>query len=180
MTFLKEFVNVLSVASISFILLSAVFAFVVWFNLLDGTIRSKAGAGFIVLGAVLAGAGLWIRPLLYLAMAYFLAMWGLSSLGPRLWARVLLLGSHERPDFIALDTDGLQAANMLVVVDCTYGAQVAQELENSGFRYSRHADGRVDAVPLDQSGNHPNPLCCAEPIHDSRPLHRARRAVKYG
>ena len=87
MTFLKEFVNVLSVASISFILLSAVFAFVVWFNLLDGTIRSKAGAGFIVLGAVLAGAGLWIRPLLYLAIAYFLAMWGLSSLGPRLWEK---------------------------------------------------------------------------------------------
>ena len=39
MTFLKNFVNVLSIASISFILLSAVFAFIVYFNLLDGKIK---------------------------------------------------------------------------------------------------------------------------------------------
>jgi hypothetical protein len=85
MTFIKNFINVLSVASISFILLSAIFAFIVYFNLLDGRIRSKAGTGFIIFGVVLAVAGLWITPLLYLAIAYFLSLWGLAKLGPRLW-----------------------------------------------------------------------------------------------
>jgi hypothetical protein len=85
MTFIKNFVNVLSVASISFILLTAVFAFIVYFNLLNGKIRSKAGIGFVVFGVVLAVAGLWITPLLYLAVAYFLVMWGTSALGGRLW-----------------------------------------------------------------------------------------------
>ena len=36
MTFFKDFVNVLSAASISFILLSSIFAFIVYFNLLGG------------------------------------------------------------------------------------------------------------------------------------------------
>jgi hypothetical protein len=87
MTFIKNFVNVLSVASISFILLSAVFAFVVYFNLLDGRVRSKTGIAFIVLGVILAIAGLFITPLLYLAIAYFLSMWGCAKLGPRLWEK---------------------------------------------------------------------------------------------
>jgi len=85
MTFLKNFVNVLSVASISFILLSSIFAFIVFFNLLDGKIKSKGGVGFIVFGFVLAFAGLFVRPLMYLAVAYFLILWVLSSLGGRLW-----------------------------------------------------------------------------------------------
>jgi hypothetical protein len=85
MTFLKNFINVLSVASISFILLSSVFAIVVYFNLLDGRIKSKGGIGFIVFGGILAVAGLFFSPLLYLAVAYFLILWALSSLGPRLW-----------------------------------------------------------------------------------------------
>jgi hypothetical protein len=85
MTFLKNFVNVLSVASISFILLSAIFAFIVYFNLMDGKLKGKAGIGFIVFGAICAVAGLFVRPLLYLAVAYFLIMWGLAHLGPKLW-----------------------------------------------------------------------------------------------
>ena len=85
MTFIKNFVNVLSVASISFILLTAIFAFIVYFNLMDGKIRSKAGIGFIVFGVFLAVAGLWILPLLYLAVAYFFVMWGCATLGPKLW-----------------------------------------------------------------------------------------------
>jgi hypothetical protein len=85
MTFLKNFVNVLSVASISFILLSAVFAFIVYFNLLGGRIKTKAGIGFIVFGVVLTIAGLFITPLLYLAVAYFLFLWGCAKLGGRLW-----------------------------------------------------------------------------------------------
>jgi len=85
MTFLKNFVNVLSVASISFILLSAVFAFVVYFNLLDGRIKSKGGIGFIVFGAVLIVAGLFVTPLLYCGIAYFICLWGLVKMGSRLW-----------------------------------------------------------------------------------------------
>ena len=45
MTFIRNFINVLSVASISFILLSAVFAFIVYFNLLDGRLKDD-GHGF--------------------------------------------------------------------------------------------------------------------------------------
>jgi hypothetical protein len=85
MTFLKNFVNVLSVASISFILLSSVFALIVYFNLLDGRIKSKGGIGFIVFGGILAVAGLFFAPLLNLAVAYFLLLWALASIGPRLW-----------------------------------------------------------------------------------------------
>jgi hypothetical protein len=85
MTFIKNFVNVLSVASISFILLTAIFAFIVYFNLLDGKVRSKAGIGFIVFGVILAIAGIWILPLLYLSVAYFLVLWGCAALGSKLW-----------------------------------------------------------------------------------------------
>jgi hypothetical protein len=85
MTFLKNFINVLSAASISFILLSAVFAFIVYFNLLDGRVKSKTGISFVVLGAIFAVAGIWITPLLYLAVAYFFFMWGCAKLGGRLW-----------------------------------------------------------------------------------------------
>lgn len=85
MTFLKNFVNVLSIASISFILLSAVFAFIVFFNLLGGKIKSKGGIGFVVFGVVLALGGLFFAPLMYLAVAYFLILWALAKLGGRLW-----------------------------------------------------------------------------------------------
>jgi hypothetical protein len=85
MDFLKNFINVLSVASISFILLSAIFAFIVYFNLMDGKLKSKGGMGFIVFGVVCVVAGLFVRPLLYMAVAYFLVMWGLAKLGGRLW-----------------------------------------------------------------------------------------------
>ena len=85
MTFIKNFINVLSVASISFILLSAVFAFIIYFNLLDGRLKDKGGIGFIIFGAICAVAGLFVTPLLYLAVAYFLILWGLAALGPRLW-----------------------------------------------------------------------------------------------
>jgi cytochrome b/b6/petD-like protein len=85
MVFLKNFINVLSVASISFILLSAAFAFIVYFCLLDGKVKSKAGVAFIIVGLIIATAGLWFTPMFYLAIAYFLSMWGLATLGPRLW-----------------------------------------------------------------------------------------------
>ena len=85
MTFLNNFVNVLSVASISFILLSSVFFMIVYFNLMNGRLKEKTGIAFIVFGAVCAVAGLWVRPLLFLAVAYFLVMWVLSALGGKLW-----------------------------------------------------------------------------------------------
>jgi hypothetical protein len=85
MVFLKNFINVLSIASISFILLTAVFAFIIYFNLMDGRLKSKGGIGFIVFGVVCAIGGLFFAPLMYLAVAYFLIMWGLAKLGPSLW-----------------------------------------------------------------------------------------------
>jgi hypothetical protein len=87
MTFIKEFVNVLSIASISFTLLTAIFVFIVYFNLLDGQVRSKTGIGLVIFGAVCAVAGLFYQPLLYLAVAYFLVMWGCAKMGPRLWEK---------------------------------------------------------------------------------------------
>jgi hypothetical protein len=85
MTFLKNFVNVLSVASISFILLSAVFALLIYFNLLDGKLKSKGGIGFLVFGGILAVAGLFVPSLMYLAVAYFLILFALAKLGPMIW-----------------------------------------------------------------------------------------------
>lgn len=85
MDFIKDFVNVLSEASISFLLLTSVFAFIIFFNLLDGRLKSKGGFFFIGFGVVLVVVGLFIHPLLYLAVAYFLVMFVLSSLGGRLW-----------------------------------------------------------------------------------------------
>ena len=98
MTFLKNFVNVLSVASISFILLSAIFFMIVYFNLMGGRVKSKGGIGFIIFGAICAVAGLFVRELMYLAVAYFLILWALAQLGPRLWDRkvgkwMLIVGS---------------------------------------------------------------------------------------
>ena len=85
MTFLKDFVNVLSGASISFLLLTSTFACIVYFSLLDGRLRSKGGSALIALGVVFAVVGIFIRPLLYLAVAYFIIMFGLANLGGRLW-----------------------------------------------------------------------------------------------
>jgi hypothetical protein len=85
MTFFKDFVNVLSGASISFLLLTAVFSFIVYFNLLDGRLRSKAGTAFIAFGVLFVVAGLFVTPLLYLGIAYLAIMFGLAKLGPRLW-----------------------------------------------------------------------------------------------
>src|ERR1051326_4349274 len=97
MTFIKDYVNVLSAASISFLLLTSIFAIIIYFNLLEGRLRSKGGTAFIVAGVVLVIIGLFIRPLLYLAVAYFILLFVLSNLGPRLWDKktgkwLLILG----------------------------------------------------------------------------------------
>src|ERR1043165_8234337 len=85
MTFFKDFVNVLSGSSISFLVLSFSFGFIVFFNLLEGRLKSKGGYAFIGLGILFLVAGIFIRPLLYLGIAYFLLMFGLAALGGRLW-----------------------------------------------------------------------------------------------
>ena len=87
MTFLKDYINVLSAASISFLLLTSIFAIIIYFNLLEGRMRSKGGTAFIVAGVLLVIVGIFIRPLLYLAVAYFVLLFILSNLGPRLWDR---------------------------------------------------------------------------------------------
>jgi hypothetical protein len=85
MTFIKDFINVLSGASISFILLSATFGFIIFFNLYDGKIKSKVGGGFLGFGILLLVAGLFITPLLYCGIAYLGIMFVLAHLGGRLW-----------------------------------------------------------------------------------------------
>ena len=87
MTFLKDFINVLSAGSISFLLLSSVFGFIIFFNLMDGRIRSKGGSAFVIFGVLFLLTGIFIRPLMYLAVAYFLIMFVLANLGGRLWDR---------------------------------------------------------------------------------------------
>jgi hypothetical protein len=87
MTFLKDFINVLSGASVSFILLTAIFAFIVFFGLLDGQIKSKGGFALLGLGLVFLLAGVVIRPLLYLGIAYLLLMFVMAHLGPRIWEK---------------------------------------------------------------------------------------------
>src|SRR5258708_4562564 len=85
MTFLKEFINVLSASSISFLLLTSIFAFIVFFNLLDGQVKSKGGYAFLSLGILFIVAGFAVTPLLYFGIAYMLIMFGLAHLGGRLW-----------------------------------------------------------------------------------------------
>src|SRR5689334_3085013 len=75
MTFFKDFINVLSAA----------FAFIVYFNLLGGKLKSSGGYGFVGFGILLLIAGIFITPLLYLGIAYLLLLFGLVALGPRLW-----------------------------------------------------------------------------------------------
>ena len=87
MTFIKDFINVLSAASVSFLLLSSVFGFILFFNLSDGRIKSKGGSAFIAFGVLLLVTGIFIRPLLYLGIAYFPIMFALAHLGGRLWDR---------------------------------------------------------------------------------------------
>jgi hypothetical protein len=97
MTFIKDFINVLSGASISFILLSAIFLFIVYFNLSNGSLKSKPGIGLAAFGVLLLVAGIWITPLLYCGIAYLALMWVLAKLGGRLWESktglwILILG----------------------------------------------------------------------------------------
>ena len=85
MNFIKEFINVLSVASISFVYLSAAFAFLVYFNLLDGKLKSKTGIGFTVVGVLFLIAGIFFKPLLFLGIAWLLTQFAMAHVGPRLW-----------------------------------------------------------------------------------------------
>lgn len=129
MTFIKEFINALSGSSISFLLLTSVFAFIIYFNLLDGKLKSKAGYLFLTFGIVFLVAGLFVTPLLYLGIAYLAIMFGLANLGGRLWdARVgkrLLIGvalvfglSMLDPQFylIAAKPDNVPIAAMIFLL----------------------------------------------------------------
>src|SRR5262245_53035501 len=129
MTFLKDFVNVFSAASISFLLLSSVFGFIVYFNLLEGRLKSKGGYAFITLGVVFLVAVLAIRPLFYLGIAYFIVMLVCVSLGGRLWdkkvgLRLLIAGiagffiSFLDPNFylIAAKPDNVPIGGMIFLL----------------------------------------------------------------
>src|SRR5258708_16428623 len=83
--FIKDFISVLSGSSISFLLLSSPFISILYYNLAGGTLKSKGGGAFIAFGVLLLVAGIFVRPLVYLGVAYFLIMFGLAHLGGRLW-----------------------------------------------------------------------------------------------
>lgn len=92
---IKNLINVLSGAAVSFMLLSFVFLFVMYFNLLDGKLKSKAGRAFLGIGIVFTAAGLFYGPLLALGLSYLASMFMLAHLGPRLWDKkvgLMLLG----------------------------------------------------------------------------------------
>ena len=173
MTFLKDFINVLSAGSISFLLLSSVFGFIVFFNLMDGRVRSKAGSAFIGFGVLLLVAGIFIRPLLYLAVAYFLLMFVLANLGPRLWdgkvglwMLILVFGgfmlSMLDPNFylIAAKPDNVPIGAMIFLLGIfTWIALRKAYLQRQADR------GRRDPVGEDGVGR--------EALHVARPrLHR--------
>ncbi|HVT03935.1 MAG TPA: hypothetical protein VHL58_11250 [Thermoanaerobaculia bacterium] len=82
---IKNLINLLSSASLSFMLLSFLFGFIVYFNLMDGKMKEGGGKAFIAVGVVLLFAGIFIRPLLLLGIVYFALMFLLYRLGPRLW-----------------------------------------------------------------------------------------------
>ena len=85
MDFIKDFVNVLSAGSISFLLLTSIFALIIFFNLLNGRIKSTGGLAFLGFGILLLVVGIFIRPLFYLGVAYLLILVALAALGGRLW-----------------------------------------------------------------------------------------------
>ncbi len=92
---IKDLINVLSGAAVSFMLLSFVFLFVMFFNLLDGKLKSKAGRALLGIGIVFTIAGLFYGPLLVLGLSYLASMFMLAHLGPRLWDKkvgLILLG----------------------------------------------------------------------------------------
>src|SRR4051812_50092796 len=83
MTFIKDFVNVLSAGSISFLLLTSIFALIIFFNLMGGRIKSTGGFAFIGFGLLIFLVGIFVPPLLYLGVAYFLILFVLARLGGR-------------------------------------------------------------------------------------------------
>src|SRR5438270_118280 len=85
MTFIKDFVNVLSAGSISFVLLTSIFALIIFLKLMGGRIKSAGGFAFIGFGLLLFLTGIFVRPLAYLGVAYFLILFVLARLGGRIW-----------------------------------------------------------------------------------------------
>src|SRR3977135_101308 len=85
MTFIKDFINVLSAGSISFVLLTSIFALIIYFNLMGGRIKSTGGMAFVGFGILLLILGIFITPLLYLGIAYLVILFALSRLGGRIW-----------------------------------------------------------------------------------------------
>ncbi|HVR43532.1 MAG TPA: hypothetical protein VMS56_08810 [Thermoanaerobaculia bacterium] len=126
---IKNLINLLSGAAFSFLYLSFLFAFVVWFNLMDGTLRSRAGRAFLTIGIAFVVTGLFFFPLMVLGVAYLATMFILAHLGPRLWdgkVGLIILGtvgvafafSMLDPDFflIAAKPDNVPIAAMIFLL----------------------------------------------------------------
>src|SRR3954452_4236346 len=85
MTFIKDFVNVLSAGSMSYLVLTSIFALIIFFNLMGGRIKSTCGFAFIGFGLLMFLAGIFVPPLLYLCVASLLILFVVARLGGRLW-----------------------------------------------------------------------------------------------
>lgn len=129
MVFVKDLINTLSGASVSFLLLTFVFFFVVHFNLLDGKIRSKGGAILIGSSVLLTLGGFVARPLLFLGLSLLASLYLLVRLGPRLWdtkvglimmataAMVFVLAMFDRNFFlIAAKPDNVPIVAMIFLM----------------------------------------------------------------
>ena len=89
---IKGLVNILSEAAISFVLLSYVFVAVLYFNMLDGRLRSKAGGVLLGVGILVTIVGFSNLMLFILGVSMTLSVLILEYLGPRLWSNDVGVG----------------------------------------------------------------------------------------
>ena len=75
------------------------------------------------------------------------------SLGPLLVARILVLGSHERPDFIALKTLAREVPEGVVLEPGAGVTEIGQQLLNGRAVDARHAHCGAEAVAFDEGGD---------------------------
>lgn len=87
------------------------------------------------------------------------------TFGLFLRAGVLFLRTDKRPDFIALDADRLQFANVDIVELLAGGAQIAQQFFDRHPRDTGDPSRGPEAVAFNENRYDPRPFFCAQPVH---------------
>ena len=77
-----------------------------------------------------------------------------------------MLGSHESPNLISLETANAKAAHIAVVIFGGGTAQIAEKVEHCMFSSAGHSARGIDGYAFDQSRKDLSPLFCVQPIHD--------------